>query len=202
MWQGLGYVEDSAVPGASLDAGAFDLANHGVLLDPADFGVPQSRPRVFFVFRDARRLRSPIDLSTPPRTRHVPVRSVIDFDTSRGFWSNWREHVESTRARIEAEIARSGKTCMVAYHGSEKAGRALDRPCGTLDRNDRYRVIVGEVGRLLRVEELLAIGGFPHDYPVAETHKEAVCGIGASVVPAVARWLFERVADAIRKASR
>lgn len=196
-WDCLGYVEDTAAPNASLDSARFDAGEHGMVLNSADFGVPQARERLFFVLRDARQVSRPVDLSAPPALPHVPVRDVIDFDTSRGFWSPWRDHVENTRARIEAELARSGSPCLVAYHGSEKAGRALDRPCGTLDRNDRYRVIVGDMGRLLRVPELLAIGGFPHDYPVPPQHREGVRAIGASVVPAVARWLVGRAIKAV-----
>lgn len=195
-WECLGYIEDTARPGASLDAARFDPANHGAALDAADFGVPQSRRRLFFVLRDPRQAPRPVDLSFAP-TPHAPVRPVIDWDTSRGFWSPWRELCADTRARIEAERARSGDVGMVAYHGSERAGRSLDRPCGTLDRNDRYRVYVGDLSRHLRVPEVLAIGGFPPDYPVAPTHRGAVIGVGASVVPAVAEHIFGRAAAAL-----
>ena len=162
-WECLGYVEDTARPGASLDASRFDPAAHGAVLDSADFGVPQSRPRLFFVFRDPRQAPAPVDIARSP-SAHVPVRGVIDWDTSRGFWSPWRDLCDDTRGRIEAELARSRPAdgrVMVAYHGSETHGRSLDRPCGTLDRNDRYRVVSGELSRHLRVGEVLAIGGFP-----------------------------------------
>lgn len=200
-WECLGYVEDTARTGASLDAARFDPANHGVVLDAADFGVPQSRPRLFFAFRDARQASTPIDLSHIPQP-HVPVRRVIDWDTTRGFWSPWRDLCPNTRARIEAEVARSGDVCMVAYHGSERRGRSLDAPCGTLDRNDRYRVVVGDLSRHLRVSEVLAIGGFPPDYPVDHTHKKAVEGVGASVVPAVAEHIFRRASVALSRGRR
>ena len=195
-WECLGYVEDTARPGASLDAARFDPRAHGVVLDAADFGVAQSRPRLFFVFRDPRVCPSPVDLAHAPLPR-VPVRGVIDWDTSRGFWSPWRELCADTRGRVEAEVARAGSPCMVAYHGSEKAGRSLDRPCGTLDRNDRYRVVSGDLSRMLRVSEVLTIGGFPADYPVDPAHKQAVCGVGASVVPAVAEHILGRCAAAL-----
>lgn len=196
-WDCLGYVEDSARPGASLDKAGFDPGAHGLTLNSADLGVPQARRRAFFVFRDPSRVRSPVDLS-PPSAPHVPVRSVIDFDTSRGFWSRWEGLCPNTTARIRAAIERDGDTCMVAYHGSEKRGRALDAPCGVLDRNDRYRVVVGEWSRHLRVSEALAIGGFPPDYPVPSAHKFAIKAIGASVVPACATWLLDRVKAAMR----
>ena len=196
LWRNLGYREDTAAPSA--DAQGFCASDHGITLNSADFGVPQARERVFFVFTDARRIRRGPDLSTPPQRPHVPVRSVVDWDTSRGFWSDWHALCDDTRARITAEIARSGTPCMVAYHGSEKAGRSLDKPCGVLDRNDRYRVVVGDLGRHLRVSEMLAIGGFPADYPVPSTHKKATEAVGASVVPAVAEWLFNKVMEVIR----
>ena len=82
-WECLGYVEDTARPGASLDASRFDPAAHGAVLDSADFGVPQSRPRLFFVFRDPRQAPAPVDIARSP-SAHVPVRGVIDWDTSRG----------------------------------------------------------------------------------------------------------------------
>lgn len=168
-----------------------------VILNSADFGVPQARERVFFVFTDERRVKRAPDLSTPPKLPHVPVRSVLDLDTSHGAWHPWAGLVPDTTARIRAEIARGNTTGMVAYHGSEKAGRSLDKPCGTLDRNDRYRVFVGGVSRLLRVSEMLAIGGFPPDYPVPGTHKGATKAIGASVVPACEQWLCERVTEVL-----
>jgi len=203
-WECLGYVEDTARPGASLnafdpdrpDAPHFDPEEHGAVIDSADLGVPQSRPRLFFAFRDARRARRPVDVSLAP-SPHVHVRGVVDWDTSRGFWGPWRDLCANTRARIEAEIARSGTPCMVAYHGAEKRGRAIDAPCGTLDRNDRYRLVVGELSRLLRVPEVLAIGGFPPDYPVPSQHKLAVRAVGASVVPACAEFLMRRAKAAL-----
>ncbi len=168
-----------------------------VRLNAADLGVPQARVRTFFVFTCERRVCVAPDL-TPPRLAHEPVRSVLDLDTTRGRWSRWREdYVPESVARIADAVAHQGPACLVPYYGSESSHRgwSLDRPCGTLTRRDRYCLVIGEHARVFTVDETKAVGGFPADYPLEGSKNQQKAAVGASVVPACAQWLCERVAE-------
>lgn len=154
-----------------------------MILDAADHGVPQHRRRLFVV---GTRSRHPVALALPQR-EHVPASAVIEWD--RGTWSAVERpgRAERTLRRIRAGRATHGERFVTAYYGSERGGRSLDRPLGTLTTRDRYAVIDGSRMRMLTAGECRAAMGFPPDYRLPERHREAVHMLGNAVVPAVAR---------------
>lgn len=160
----------------------------------SDLGVPQERERLYFVFT-AKGVR-PVDLTPPVPAAMVPSRAVVNLDTRIGRWSRWRtDYVPKSVARIEHAVAHQRGPCLVPYYTSKSSHRgwSIDRPCGTLTRKDRFVVVVGEFARVLNLDELRAIAGFPADYPLAGTRADGVEMLGASVVPACSQWLCERV---------
>jgi DNA (cytosine-5)-methyltransferase 1 len=70
--------------------------------------------------------------------------------------------------------------------GSGETGRSLSRPLGTITTRDRWSVINGEQMRMLSADECRAAMGFPADYRLPTTHKEAVHLLGNAVCPPVA----------------
>ncbi len=163
------------------------------VIDAADAGVPQNRRRLFVV---ASLTRRPIAVPQPTR-RHVTARECIDLDTSHGRWSPWSEWCEKTRVRCVAGRARHGDAFVVAYYGSNEVGRSLDRPIGTLTTVDRYAVVVGDLARMLTVDEMVRLSSFPADYVLTGTKRDRVKQLGNSVPPLLAAHVIGAVAEAL-----
>lgn len=163
------------------------------VIDAADHGVAQHRRRLFIV---GTRSQHPIDLRLPRRD-HKPAASVIDF--SAGRWSRVEQpgRSERTLQRIRAGRAAHGERFVTAYYGSERGGRCLSRPLGTITTVDRWAVIDGDRMRMLSVPEARAAMGFPDDYQLPATHRTAMHMLGNAVVPQVAA----DVLDALRRAA-
>jgi DNA (cytosine-5)-methyltransferase 1 len=164
------------------------------VLDAADFGVPQHRRRLFLV---CTRSTVPVQLDLQRWHRpHVPAANVIDFDTGR--WSPIRrpKRAATTLARIKAGRAKHGSRFLIAYYGSAKGGRSLNRPIGTLTTRARYAVIDGERMRMVTPEEARAAMSFPADYRLPKNIKTAHHLIGNAVPPLLARAVISAVCEA------
>lgn len=165
----------------AMEALGYTLAPH--VVDAADHGVPQHRTRLFIACtRSARPLM--LDL---PRLPHVGSREVIDFDAGRWSPVDKPGRAAATLARVRAGRAAHGGRFVTCYYGSERGGRALSRPLGTITTRDRWAVIDGDRMRMLTVDECRRAMGFPDGYLLPDQHKAAVHMLGNAVVPAVAR---------------
>jgi DNA (cytosine-5)-methyltransferase 1 len=154
------------------------------VLDAADHGVPQHRRRLFIT---CTRSKHPVELRLPKR-QHTPAADIIDF--SAGRWSSITKPGRSpaTLARVAAGRRAHGARFVAPYYGSGsgETGRSLSRPLGTITTRDRWSVINGEQMRMLSADECRAAMGFPADYRLPTTHKEAVHLLGNAVCPPVA----------------
>ncbi len=159
-------------------------------VDAADHGVPQHRTRIFMVFTKSKR---PLMLRLP-KGGHVPAGSIIDYST--GEWSKVADKVPATRARVANGRASHGDRFVVAYYGSEKGGRSLSRPLGTITTVDRWGVIDGDRMRMLSVTEARKAMGFPDGYALPPQHKQAMRMLGNAVVPIVARDIITAIKEA------
>ncbi len=175
---------------AAMNALGYALAPQ--VIDAADHGVPQHRRRLFVV---ATRSKHPLDLKLPRRD-HVGSESFIDF--AAGNWSpiNRPGRAPRTLERVNAGRAANGDRFLTAYYGSERGGRSLSRPVGTITTRDRWAVIDGDRMRMLTVAENRAAMGFPANYLLPATHKEAVHMLGNAVVPRVAADIIEAIKEA------
>lgn len=166
-----------------------------MVLDAADSGVPQQRPRLFIV---ATQSRHPLELSIEKKP-HVSAASIIDF--TAGNWSDIEQPGRSARtlARVEAGRRRFGQRFLAPYYGSGsgETGRCLSRPVGTLTTRDRWAIIDGNRMRMMTRHECRAAMGFPDDYQLPAHHKTAVHLLGNAVCPPVARDII----NAIKKAA-
>jgi DNA (cytosine-5)-methyltransferase 1 len=153
------------------------------IVDAADHGVPQTRRRLFLV---CTRSRSPLVLFLASRPV-VPASGIID-ESALG-WGLVERAGRSPRTleRVENGRAAHGERFLVAYYGSERGGRSLARPLGTVTTHDRYALVDGPRMRMLAVSEYRAAMGFPADYQLPANHRLAVHMLGNAVCPPVAR---------------
>lgn len=175
---------------AAMNALGYAIAPH--VIDAADHGVPQNRTRLILVLT---RSKHPLELSLP-RVEHMPASSVVDF--TAGAWSPIHKPGRSlaTLRRIVAGRQQHGERFLTAYYGSERGGRSMGRPVGTITTRDRWAVIDGDRMRMLSVQECRAVMGFPADYLLPPTHKEAVHMLGNAVCPPVARDVITAIKEA------
>lgn len=163
-----------------------------MMLDAADFGVPQQRLRLFVV---GTRSKHPIELDLP-RLPHVGAREVINFNA--GEWSLVQDKVAKTRARVCSGRARYGERFLMPYYGSGSGltGRCLSRPIGTLTTKARWGVVDGDRMRMVSVDEARQFMGFPNGYHLPKSVTEANEMLGNAVCPPMARDLITAIREA------
>jgi len=165
----------------ALGALGYQLTPH--VLDAANHGVAQHRERMFLVGVRAER---PLMLDIPTQA-HVPASSVIDFNVGRWAQINRDGRALATLSRIAEGRRVHGERFISSYYGNERGGRSINRPIGTITTRDRHAIVDGDRMRMLSVDECRAAMGFPADYKLPTSHKDAVHMLGNAVVPQVAR---------------
>lgn len=161
------------------------------VLNAADFGVPQSRERVFIVGS----LDGPVSIKSPNRP-HVAARTIIDWET--GSWGpiDTPERSEKTLRQVAEARKRYGDRFLVAYYGAEKAGRDLDKPLGTVTTRERFAIVRGDQMRMLTVDEVRRAMGFPSGYLLPSVKKTAIHLLGNAVCPPVAAGILSQIKEA------
>jgi len=167
------------------------------VVNSADLGVPQDRRRLFIT---ASRL-APVNFILPSR-KHSTARDIIDFYSGR--WSQvekttGRRRSLKTLEQVYNGRKRYGKRFLVAYYGSEKHGRSLDKPLGTVGTRDTFAVIDGDWMRMLSAEEYRRAMGFPEGYILPAKHEDAVKMLGNAVVPQVAAEVIKGSVECLQK---
>jgi DNA (cytosine-5)-methyltransferase 1 len=175
------------------------------VLDAADFGVPQTRRRLFLL---CDREAVPVEVDTDDGTRRRISRAsdVIQLDgpwESRPLYSDRR--APDTLARAERAIAELGKgePFLIVYYGSDGSGgwQPLDRPLRTLTTLDRFGLVTWKnrtpMLRMLQVPELKRAMGFDSGYKLPHgTRRDQIKILGNGVCPpvmeAVVRSLMRR----------
>lgn len=163
------------------------------VLDSADFGVPQTRRRLFLL---CQRGAAPDPV--------MPVASGVQRRTARSFidlGSKWpsRDLYVPTRARATIEraeraisVIKPNEPFLIVYYGSDGAGgwQPIDRPIRTLTTLDRFGLVTWRKGtpllRMLQVEELKAAMGFPKAYRFEfGSRRDQIKMLGNGVCPPV-----------------
>lgn len=159
------------------------------ILNAADFGVPQSRKRLFIVGH-----KKKIHIKSQQKA-HKPAISIID---SEGDWNKIKKpgRAENTIRQIENARKIYGNSFLIAYYGMEKKGRSLDKPLGTVTTRDRFAIIDGKFMRMLTVEEYRRAMGFPASYQLPKTKKHAVEMLGNAVCPPVIKEVMNQIKKA------
>jgi DNA (cytosine-5)-methyltransferase 1 len=174
-----------------------------IVLDAQDFGVPQSRRRLFVVGDMA----GPPSLPSPSGLAPVPVRKILHPEGCNDFsyvmspvFRSVKKRAEDTLKRIRRAIAELGPNSpfLVVYYGSDAAGgwQRINRPLRTITTLDRFALVKptssGHVMRMLQPPELAAAMGFPLDYHWPDvTRRERIKLVGNAVAPPVMKAVVE-----------
>ncbi len=168
-------------------------------LDASEFGVPQTRRRLF-VICDRDREVPPIPRS---RKRAPSASSILRLDgkyESRPLYSERR--AKATLERAERAMSALGKRVpfLIVYYGSDGSGgwQSLERPLRTLTTLDRFGLVTWEGSdpmlRMLQVEELKAAMGFPRSYSLRHgSRRDRIKMLGNGVCPPVMRAVVETI---------
>jgi DNA (cytosine-5)-methyltransferase 1 len=167
-----------------------------VTLNAKDFGVPQSRERLFILCSLSGEANEP----APKPCSKITIRSVID--TSGKFsMSPLRKkgRAEKTILSAERAIAVLGDHTpfLLVYYGSARNGRggwqSIDEPLRTITTLDRFAYITpgpeGHLMRMLQPEELKLAMGFGPDFKLSDvaglSRRERIKLMGNGVCPPV-----------------
>lgn len=178
-------------------------------LNAADFGVAQSRRRLFVVGGRAATPPSIESLNARKATQTQSVRGILDPE---GTWRVSKLYkkgrAENTLARAERAISEVGSTedFILVYYGTDHAGgwQPLDRPLRTITTLDRFALVTFRQGkhwmRMLQPSELkrAMAGNLDHKLNVG-TRRDKVKLCGNGICSPVVKELVSEVMEIERR---
>ncbi len=163
------------------------------VLIASDFGVPQSRKRLFLLF----------DRQNKPPTIPPAIKTAKNIKTCISPNGRYRFTPLRTERRAKATLERADRAIsslgegipfLIVYYGSDGAGgwQSLDRPLRTITTLDRFAYVKptedDHAMRMLQPEELKLAMGWPKKYRIERgTRRDKIRLIGNAVCPAVMR---------------
>ncbi len=176
-----------------------------VVLDAADFGVPQARRRVFIL----------CDLQQEPpevvsHSRRVwPASSVLAKPgkyASRPLFSERRAPATLERAKRAMDALPAREPFLIVYYGSDGSGgwQPLNRPLRTITTLDRFGLVTWEgrtpMLRMLQVDELSKAMGFSKEFTLREVgqRRDRIKLLGNGVCPPVMQAIVESLTSSAR----
>ena len=163
-------------------------------LDAFDFGVPQTRRRLFLL---CDREVMPAEVTIPAKGRRRPRRAadVVQFDgpwPSRPLYSHRRASETLARAERAMDELGKGEPFLIVYYGSDGSGgwQSLERPLRTLTTLDRFGLVTwtrrSPMLRMLQVPELKRAMGFEKSYRLPYgSRRDRIKILGNGVCPPV-----------------
>lgn len=164
-----------------------------LILNAVEFGMAQSRVRYFAVFTHQ-------DYAVPdltrPEPRFVPASAILDPDLGKLVTRSLY-----VTPQIE-QISTLDVPHLVTYRRNAKARRADQHPLATITAGGNHHGVAtltadGPYFRMLSNRECARAQGFPDDYVFVGKASDVKKQIGNAVPVGVAKWLGERVADAL-----
>ena len=161
------------------------------VLNAADFGVAQSRIRVFITGSKTK----PLLVQTNPFKTHTPFKNLIE--AGQYAWSLVSEKVASTKRKWANGIKDFGQDFLIAYYGSERGGRSINKPIGTVTTKEKFALINGDRMRMLSLSEYKNAMGFPKEYLLPKSKSLALHMLGNAVCPPVAKEILTQMQESI-----
>lgn len=173
----------------------YHLEEH--VIDASEFGVPQSRRRLFIIAD----LEGPPNDIVKPRRKLRTVKDILDPD---GKWDTSPLYkpgrAKGTLERAKRAFSAVGKNTpfLLVYYGSDGSGgwQPLDRPLRTITTVDRFGLVQpnskGHSLRMLQVPELKKAMGFGNDYKLPYgNRRERIKLLGNAVCPPVMKSIAD-----------
>lgn len=174
-----------------------------LLLNSADFGVPQARKRMFLVCDLQGEVITQEDLITLRNKKLNSARSIIDWSDaykSRPLYSEKRAQATIDRAERAIEALGKGNDFLIVYYGSDYAGgwQSLDAPLRTVTTIDRFGLVTWKNDipylRMLQPPELLkAMGAGPKHLLSHGIRRDKVKLCGNGVCSPVMETIFKKI---------
>jgi len=166
-------------------------------LNAIDFGVPQSRRRLF-ILCDLERTPSPVPF---PRRKRRTAREIIDTNGTYQYSPLRTERrALATLERADRAVANVGKKSpfLIVYYGTDRAGgwQRLDVPLRTITTLDRFAFVrptkSGHLMRMLQPEELKLAMGWPKSFRISYgTRRDKIKMIGNAVCPPLMKTIVK-----------
>ena len=172
------------------------------VLDAADFGVPQSRRRLFLLCSRG----APPPPPPLPKTRRRSARDAVDMDGYPMTPLDGGRRAAATIARADRAVASlgPGQPFLLVYYGTDGAGgwQSLDAPLRTVTTVDRFALVAWRNGervmRMLQPPELARAMGFGRGRRKFRldrgTRRDRIRLLGNAVCPPVMESVVRRLA--------
>ena len=164
------------------------------ILEAFEFGVPQTRRRLF-VICDREAMPAEVNELVRRRRRVRSASDVIEFDgpwESRPLYSAGRAPDTLVKAERAIKELGKGEPFLIVYYGSDGSGgwQPLDRPLRTLTTLDRFGLVTWRNRtprlRMLQVPELMKAMGFDKKFNLPHgSRRDRIKILGNGVCPPV-----------------
>ncbi len=170
----------------------------------SDFGVPQSRKRLYILLD---RLKYP-DAVEKHDEKPVTLRKIINLNGIYSFSplvTERRARKTLARAQSAIQVLGNSQPFILVYYGSEinSGWLSLDEPLRTVTTRDRFALVKpdgkgGHLMRMLQPAELQAAMGFPPEFKLSDdlTRGDKVHMLGNAVCPPVMQAIVETLLKA------
>ena len=157
-------------------------------LNSADFGVPQTRKRLFIVGALGKSVKV-----ESPNVPHIPANDILEWDS--GEFRPIEEYGEVIKRQIKPARERYGDRFLVTSYSSSRNGRDPRKPIGTMTTNNHFYLVKGDKIRPLSVREYHRAMGFPENYVLPKQATHAKKMLGNAVCPDVIKSIITQIIE-------